>query len=155
MLVQQWYWSAMSQGHGGIVVCVHKCSQPRVVAGRPKSGFLTNNHCTSNLLLFIGGTTVPVCATLGGRGGSCVTHGCHGGVGWGFDLNPSAMECFDLAPIVAWTGRASETLEGPLKYSLAIVLITVVEWRTSVVGLIAMMQVHMRQRYIYACGAAS
>lgn len=39
------------------------------------------------------------------------------------------------------TCRASETLGGPLKYSLAMGLITAVEWRTSVVGIIAVLQV--------------
>ncbi|CAB1115908.1 unnamed protein product [Ectocarpus sp. CCAP 1310/34] len=46
----------------------------------------------------------------------------------------------ELVKAISRSGKASETLDGPLKYSLAIVLITVVEWRTSVVGLIAMMQ---------------
>ncbi|CAM9912835.1 unnamed protein product [Pylaiella littoralis] len=45
-----------------------------------------------------------------------------------------------LVKAISRSGRASETLEGPLKYSLAIVLITILEWRTSAVGIVAMLQ---------------
>lgn len=51
--------------------------------------------------------------------------------------------------------RASETLGGPLKYSLAIVLITTLEWRTSVVGVIAMLQVTVKIEYrCVTCGVS-
>lgn len=38
--------------------------------------------------------------------------------------------------------RASEALGGPLKYSLVMTLITALEWRRSLVGIVAVLQVH-------------
>ena len=37
--------------------------------------------------------------------------------------------------------RASETLGGPLKYALMLVVLTALEWRSSVVGVVAILQV--------------
>lgn len=45
---------------------------------------------------------------------------------------------------IAHACRASETLGGPLKYSLAMGIITALEWRTSVVGILAVLQVRER-----------
>eukprot|EP00752_Nemacystus_decipiens_P002317 g2191.t1 len=46
----------------------------------------------------------------------------------------------ELVKAISRSGKASETLGGPLKYSLAMGLITALEWRTSVVGIIAVLQ---------------
>lgn len=46
-----------------------------------------------------------------------------------------------VAVVDGVSGRASETLGGPLKYALMLVALTAVEWRSSVVGVVALLQV--------------
>lgn len=46
----------------------------------------------------------------------------------------------ELVKAISRSGRASETLGGPLKYSLGMGIITALEWRTSVVGILAVLQ---------------
>eukprot|EP00903_Cladosiphon_okamuranus_P019448 g17882.t1 len=46
----------------------------------------------------------------------------------------------ELVKAISRSGRASETLGGPLKYAMVMGLITALEWRTSVVGVLAVLQ---------------